>query len=152
MEAQIQEIEQKLKALNTTRLQATSVILTALAFMIESKCSTQNHAFKLCKSQREPEKCVQLGNNVTKCVDELLKQTRKTCQSSFQKYYRCLEMNNHDFKFCRDEEDKFNDCARKMGYEKKLWKENGPHEVKDSLDIERRYFQYKYHVYRNKNC
>lgn len=39
------------------------------------------------------------------------KKIGKECKSEFESYWKCLDMNNQMFMYCRDEEEPFTQCT-----------------------------------------
>lgn len=93
---------------------ATSSVLYAAAKEIGSKCKSQNRAFLECKAADEnPSACLQKGEAVQACALSVLKSAMATCESTFQKYASCLDMQisqEYLFERCRKEEKAFQDC------------------------------------------
>lgn len=93
---------------------ATSSVLYAAAKEIGSRCESQNRAYLECKAADEnPAACLKKGEAVQACALGVLKSAMATCESTFQKYASCLDMQisqEYLFERCRKEEKAFYDC------------------------------------------
>lgn len=93
---------------------ATSSVLYAAAKEIGSRCESQNRAFLECKAADEnPAACLEKGEAVQACALGVLKSAMATCESTFQKYASCLDLQisqEYLFERCRKEEKAFYDC------------------------------------------
>lgn len=109
------------------KLEPTSAPLLAAAFVIDSNCKHINDLFMKCREQSKlktgnldglyfnASPCLSLGDRVTECVTNLFdKIGSSTCQTAFNRYWRCLDMNNQNLMYCRNEEIEFHTCAKEI--------------------------------------
>lgn len=107
------------------KLEPTSAPLLAAAFVIDSNCKHINDLFMKCREQSKlntgnsdglyinASPCLSLGDRVAECVKDLFDKIGSSkCQVAFNRYWRCLDMNNQNFMYCRDEEIEFHACTR----------------------------------------
>jgi NADH dehydrogenase (ubiquinone) 1 alpha subcomplex subunit 8 len=101
----------------------TSAILTSAAFYIGQACQNTHSEFMLCKHERgqNPAHCVEEGWKVTECVYNLLRDFKKHCDSEFSQHWKCLDFNNQEFRYCRQQETQLNSCVLKnLNLERKI--------------------------------
>ena len=104
-------------------LPATSSVLTSAAFYIGQACQKYHSEFILCKHEkgRHPEQCLQQGWKVTECAYRLLSKLKEHCDSEFSKHWQCLDMNNQEYQYCREQETLLDTCIfRNMGLQRKI--------------------------------
>ncbi|KAJ1985441.1 ndufa8, NADH-ubiquinone oxidoreductase complex I 19kd subunit [Dimargaris cristalligena] len=101
---------------------ATSAILTSAAFALGAHCGEYNEDFMLCKrDSANPAHCLKEGARVTRCSIDLLTQLRANCLKELSSHWNCLELNNHEFQYCRKQERPLNQCIfSKFGYTKTI--------------------------------
>ncbi|KAG6664360.1 hypothetical protein I3843_02G075000 [Carya illinoinensis] len=86
----------------------TSAVLTASSKHIAVRCQAENVAFLKCKKQDpNPEKCLDKGRQVTRCVLGLLKDLRQKCTKEMDAYVGCLYYHTNEFDLCRKEQEAF---------------------------------------------
>ncbi|KAL3838352.1 hypothetical protein ACJIZ3_022943 [Penstemon smallii] len=86
----------------------TSAVLMAAAKHIGTKCRTENVAFLKCKKDDpNPEKCLERGRQVTRCVFHLLKDLHQSCNKELDSYAGCMYYHTNEFEFCRKEQKEF---------------------------------------------
>lgn len=96
---------------------ATSAPLLAASFLIDAHCGQLNDMYMACRQQQEapfsdPRPCFPSGVMLEVCVDDLFGRIRNSCQETFERYWRCLDMNNQMFMYCREEEQALQACTR----------------------------------------
>lgn len=108
---------------------ATSAVLLAAAFVIEDACKPVNDKFMICKNKTEdPADCVPAGESVQQCVNSVYRShsyalvcpyfcrferiKKSPCQPLFERFWKCLDMNNQNFIYCREEEQAFHQCVK----------------------------------------
>ncbi|KAI9140803.1 hypothetical protein BKA69DRAFT_1077814 [Paraphysoderma sedebokerense] len=101
---------------------ATSAPLLSASFFIGAKCKEYNEDFMLCKNENpDPKACLKEGRKVTRCAIDLLKRLKANCASEYEAHWKCLDVRNQEFQFCRNEERKLNECVfDKLGLEKHI--------------------------------
>ncbi|KAG7576260.1 CHCH domain [Arabidopsis thaliana x Arabidopsis arenosa] len=86
----------------------TSAVLTASAKHIGMRCMPENMAFLKCKkNDPNPEKCLEKGRDVTRCVLGLLKDLHQRCPKEMDAYVGCMYYYTNEFDLCRKEQDAF---------------------------------------------
>ncbi|KAB2599478.1 NADH dehydrogenase [ubiquinone] 1 alpha subcomplex subunit 8-B-like [Pyrus ussuriensis x Pyrus communis] len=76
----------------------TSAVLTA----------AENVAFLKCKKKDpNPDKCLDKGRQVTRCVLTLLKDLHQSCTKEMDAYVGCMYYNTNEFDLCRTEQEEF---------------------------------------------
>ncbi|XP_004296780.1 PREDICTED: NADH dehydrogenase [ubiquinone] 1 alpha subcomplex subunit 8-B [Fragaria vesca subsp. vesca] len=86
----------------------TSAVLTSAAKHIQFRCQEENVAFLKCKKKdANPEKCLDQGRQVTRCVLSLLKDLHQRCTKEMDEYVGCMYYNTNEFDLCRKEQEKF---------------------------------------------
>ncbi|GMP92606.1 hypothetical protein CsSME_00042761 [Camellia sinensis var. sinensis] len=84
---------------------ATSAVLMASAKHIEINCKGENIAFLKCKKDDpNPEKCLDKGHQVTRCVFGLLKDLHQRCTKEMDAYAGCMYYHTNEFDLCRKEQ------------------------------------------------
>lgn len=138
-------------------LQASSAPLAAASFVIEDACSPINDFFMLCKAKcPDPFSCLPLGLAVKQCVRRVLQRIEASpCAPQFVDFWHCLDYNSQMLMYCREEEEKFYQCAAQNGLGKKrLWRGDSalhPAGFKEPGEFpEKDNFWYKWHVYNYK--
>lgn len=112
---------------DTNKSEPTSAPLLAAAFVIDSHCKHANDLFMKCREQAKLQTgnvdglhintgpCLSLGKRVKECVSDVFDKIGSSkCQIAFNRYWRCLDVNNHNFMYCRDEEIEFHACAKEQ--------------------------------------
>lgn len=86
----------------------TSSVLMASSKHIASKCRSENVAFLKCKKKDpNPEKCLDKGQEVTRCVLSLLKSLHQRCTKEMEAYAGCMYYYTNEFDLCRKEQQEF---------------------------------------------
>lgn len=86
----------------------TSAVLMASAKHIEINCRGENIAFLKCKKDEpNPEKCLDKGHQVTRCVFGLLKDLHQRCTKEMDAYVGCMYYYTDEFDLCRKEQKEF---------------------------------------------
>ncbi|TQD71126.1 hypothetical protein C1H46_043282 [Malus baccata] len=86
----------------------TSAVLTAAAKHIQFSCQAENVAFLKCKKKDpNPDKCIDKGRQVTRCVLTLLKDLHQRCTKEMDAYVGCMYYNTNEFDLCRTEQEEF---------------------------------------------
>ncbi|XP_059636960.1 NADH dehydrogenase [ubiquinone] 1 alpha subcomplex subunit 8-B-like isoform X2 [Cornus florida] len=86
----------------------TSSVLMASSKHIATKCKSENVAFLKCKKDdSNPEKCLDKGQQVTRCVLGLLKDLRQKCTKEMDAYAGCMYYHTNEFELCRKEQKEF---------------------------------------------
>ncbi|KAK4267750.1 hypothetical protein QN277_024490 [Acacia crassicarpa] len=86
----------------------TSAVLMAASKHIGFKCQSENLDFLRCKKKDpNPEKCLDKGQEVTRCVLNLLKDLHKKCTKEMDEYVGCMYYYTNEFEMCRKEQQAF---------------------------------------------
>ncbi|GAA0167806.1 hypothetical protein Leryth_003776 [Lithospermum erythrorhizon] len=86
----------------------TSAVLMSASKHIATKCREENVAFLKCKkNDANPEKCLDKGQQVTRCVLSLLKDLHQTCKGEMDAYAGCMYYHTNEFEMCRKEQQAF---------------------------------------------
>ncbi|XP_074343508.1 NADH dehydrogenase [ubiquinone] 1 alpha subcomplex subunit 8-B-like [Apium graveolens] len=86
----------------------TSAVLMASSKHIASRCRDANVAFLKCKkTDANPDKCLDKGQQVTRCVLGLLKDLHQSCTKEMDSYAGCMYYNTDEFELCRKEQKEF---------------------------------------------
>ncbi|XP_074312488.1 NADH dehydrogenase [ubiquinone] 1 alpha subcomplex subunit 8-B-like [Silene latifolia] len=86
----------------------TSSVLMAASKQIGIRCRNENVAFLKCKKKdADPEKCLDKGRDVTRCVFSLLKDLHQKCNKEMDEYSRCMYYHTNEFELCRKEQEAF---------------------------------------------
>ncbi|KAK4775758.1 hypothetical protein SAY87_023719 [Trapa incisa] len=86
----------------------TSSVLMASSKHIGSRCHSENVAFLKCKKKDpNPEKCLDNGREVTRCVLGLLKDIHQKCTKQMDDYVGCMYYYTNEFDMCRKEQEAF---------------------------------------------
>ncbi|KAJ4955251.1 hypothetical protein NE237_012034 [Protea cynaroides] len=86
----------------------TSSVLMASSKHIATKCRIENMAFLNCKKKDpNPEKCLDKGQEVTRCVLSLLKGLHQSCTKEMDAYAGCMYYHTNEFELCRKEQQEF---------------------------------------------
>ncbi|KAK6913829.1 CHCH protein [Dillenia turbinata] len=86
----------------------TSAVLMASSKHIDIKCRAENIAFLKCKQKdQNPEKCLDKGHEVTRCVLTLLKSLHQRCTKEMDAYAGCMYYHTNEFEMCRKEQQAF---------------------------------------------
>ncbi|KAJ1916583.1 ndufa8, NADH-ubiquinone oxidoreductase complex I 19kd subunit [Mycoemilia scoparia] len=111
---------------------ATGAPLKSASYFIGGVCQEYNEDFMLCKAEnRDPEHCLKEGRKVTRCAASVLSKIKANCAEEFEAHWKCLDVNNQEFKSCRKQERVFNECIfTKLG-----WKKTIPGAPKDQVPI-----------------
>ncbi|KAJ1656976.1 ndufa8, NADH-ubiquinone oxidoreductase complex I 19kd subunit [Dispira simplex] len=107
---------------NVPEVGATSAVLTSASFALGAHCQKYNNDFMACKGENDdPAHCLKEGARVTRCSIDLLTKLREKCRPELTKHWNCLELNNHDLFYCRQEETPLNQCIfEHFGYKKEI--------------------------------
>ncbi|KAK9123541.1 hypothetical protein Sjap_013143 [Stephania japonica] len=75
---------------------------------IATKCRSENLAFINCKKKDpNPEKSLEKGREVTRCVLHLLKDLHQRCTKEMDAYAGCMYYYTNEFDLCRKEQQEF---------------------------------------------
>ncbi|GAB2221434.1 hypothetical protein Droror1_Dr00012612 [Drosera rotundifolia] len=86
----------------------TSASLMASSKHIGLRCSGENAAFLRCKKKDpNPEKCLDKGQEVTRCVFGLLRDLHQKCTKEMDAYVGCMYYHTNEFDLCRKEQEEF---------------------------------------------
>ncbi|POO02369.1 CHCH [Trema orientale] len=86
----------------------TSAVLMASSKQISVKCQAENVAFLKCKKKDpNPEKCLDKGQQVTRCVLGLLRDLHQRCTKEMDAYVGCMYYHTNEFDLCRKEQQAF---------------------------------------------
>ncbi|KAK1390518.1 CHCH domain-containing protein [Heracleum sosnowskyi] len=86
----------------------TSAVLMSASKHIATRCRSENVAFLKCKkNDPNPEKCLEKGQQVTRCVLGLLKDLHQSCTKEMDAYAGCMYYNTDEFERCRKEQQDF---------------------------------------------
>ncbi|OAY27830.1 NADH dehydrogenase [ubiquinone] 1 alpha subcomplex subunit 8-B isoform X2 [Manihot esculenta] len=86
----------------------TSAVLTASSKHISTRCLQENVSFLKCKKKdANPEKCLDKGQEVTRCVLGLLKDLHQKCTKEMDAYVGCMYYHTNEFDLCRKEQQAF---------------------------------------------
>ncbi|KAK4728653.1 hypothetical protein AABB24_034868 [Solanum stoloniferum] len=86
----------------------TSAVLMSASKHIDIRCRSENVAYLKCKKDDpNPEKCLQKGQQVTRCVLSLLKDLHQKCNKEMDAYAGCMYYNTNEFEMCRNEQKDF---------------------------------------------
>ncbi|KAG6757022.1 hypothetical protein POTOM_037323 [Populus tomentosa] len=86
----------------------TSAVLTASSKHIATRCFPENVEFLKCKKKDpNPEKCLDKGQQVTRCVLGLLKDLHQKCTNEMDAYVGCMYYHTNEFDLCRKEQQAF---------------------------------------------
>ncbi|KAL6971376.1 hypothetical protein U1Q18_031053 [Sarracenia purpurea var. burkii] len=86
----------------------TSAVLMASAKHIGTRCRAENFSFLKCKKEDpNPEKCLDKGRQVTRCVLSLLKELHQRCTKEMDAYAGCMYYYTNEFELCRKEQREF---------------------------------------------
>lgn len=99
--------------LQTPELGLSSGPLTSLSFYFAKYCKDYSEDFMLCKNETtDPRHCLKEGRRVTRCAIDLVNQVSKSCKPEWESHWNCLDMHNHHFWECREEERGFGACLK----------------------------------------
>ncbi|CAK9161903.1 unnamed protein product [Ilex paraguariensis] len=65
------------------------------------------HSDEMQKDDPNPEKCLDKGHQVTRCVLRLLKDLHQRCTKEMDAYAACLYDHTNEFELCRKEQKEF---------------------------------------------
>ncbi|KAK1278963.1 NADH dehydrogenase [ubiquinone] 1 alpha subcomplex subunit 8-A [Acorus gramineus] len=86
----------------------TSAVLMSASKHISTRCRSENMAFIACKKKdANPEKCLDKGADVTRCVFSLLKDLHHRCTKEMDAYAGCMYYRTNEFDLCREEQKAF---------------------------------------------
>ncbi|KAI4354923.1 hypothetical protein L6164_003746 [Bauhinia variegata] len=86
----------------------TSSVLMAASKHIDIRCRSENVEFLKCKKKDpNPEKCLDKGREVTRCVLGLLRDLHQKCTKEMDAYAGCMYYNTNEFDLCRKEQQAF---------------------------------------------
>ncbi|KAL7598157.1 NADH dehydrogenase [ubiquinone] 1 alpha subcomplex subunit 8-B-like [Lactuca sativa] len=86
----------------------TSAVLMSASKHIAGRCRGENLAFLKCKKDDpNPEKCLDKGSQVTRCVMSLLKDLHQKCTKEMDAYAGCMYHNTDEFELCRKQQKDF---------------------------------------------
>ncbi|CAO2813403.1 unnamed protein product [Amaranthus hypochondriacus] len=86
----------------------TSAVLMASSKHIGFRCRDENVAFLKCKKKDpNPEKCLDKGQQVTRCVFSLLRDLHQKCTKEMDAYGHCMYYHTNEFDLCRKEQEAF---------------------------------------------
>lgn len=91
----------------------SSAPLESMSFYFAKYCSDYVADFMLCKNEStDPKHCLKEGRRVTRCAIDLASKLNERCGSEWKAHWSCLDMKNHHFWQCRDEEKVFSRCVK----------------------------------------
>ncbi|OMH83753.1 NADH-ubiquinone oxidoreductase [Zancudomyces culisetae] len=107
---------------NTPELGLTSAPLKSVAFFLGAVCKDKTDDFMLCKQDNnDPKACLSQGKQVTDCGIEVVNKVKQHCADSFANHWKCLDLNNQEYKSCRPQERTFNECIfTSLGWQKTI--------------------------------
>ncbi|XP_061347956.1 NADH dehydrogenase [ubiquinone] 1 alpha subcomplex subunit 8-B [Gastrolobium bilobum] len=86
----------------------TSAVLMASSKHIGTRCHAENIEFLKCKKKDpNPEKCLDKGREVTRCVLGLLRDLHQKCTKEMDDYVGCMYYHTNEFDLCRKEQQEF---------------------------------------------
>ncbi|XLU82425.1 hypothetical protein S245_005845, partial [Arachis hypogaea] len=86
----------------------TSSVLMAASKHIGVRCQAENVEFLKCKKKdQNPEKCLDKGRDVTRCVLGLLRDLHQKCTKEMDDYVGCMYYRTNEFDMCRKEQQAF---------------------------------------------
>ncbi|XP_038906805.1 NADH dehydrogenase [ubiquinone] 1 alpha subcomplex subunit 8-B [Benincasa hispida] len=86
----------------------TSAVLMSSSKHIANRCRLENVAYLQCKQKDpNPEKCLDKGHQVTRCVLSLLKDLHQRCTKEMDAYVGCMYYHTNEFDLCRKEQETF---------------------------------------------
>ncbi|KAI4304122.1 hypothetical protein MLD38_039676 [Melastoma candidum] len=86
----------------------TSAVLMASSKHMATRCYVENVEFLKCKKKDpNPEKCLEQGRQVTRCVLSLLKDLHQKCTKEMDGYVGCMYYSTNEFDLCRKEQQTF---------------------------------------------
>ncbi|CAM8988294.1 hypothetical protein QQ045_006417 [Rhodiola kirilowii] len=86
----------------------TSAVMMASSKHIGMRCFQENVEFLKCKKKdANPEKCLDKGQQVTRCVLSLLKDLHQRCTKEMDAYAGCMYYHTNEFDMCRKEQEVF---------------------------------------------
>jgi hypothetical protein len=93
---------------------STSAPLIASSFILEQDCRGTNDAYILCRNANDdPASCETLAHAVLECTRRSFDRVAASpCRMLFERFWRCLDVNNQDFIYCRSEELSFEACTK----------------------------------------
>lgn len=143
-------------------MEVTSVPLTAGAFYLDEQCRQINDVFMRCRNNsnnKDISECLTQLQMVLDCTANVFGSIGKSnCVTKWQSYCQCLDRNNLNYIYCRDEERLLDRCLVDEGViskGKRLWKTNGPYSSMDPFKPanhrpEDGVWQYMWHVWKHK--
>jgi NADH dehydrogenase (ubiquinone) 1 alpha subcomplex subunit 8 len=136
--------------------QATSSPLLASSFALQSACKSFNDQFVACRYKHaNPAACQAYAQDVLNCATRFHEHVKESpCNKLFGQFWKCLDMNQQNFIYCRREEFDFHDCVEEyFGWEKRLWKGTCPEEgLKEKYERpELDSWKFRYHAWSYKN-
>ncbi|KCV70428.1 hypothetical protein H696_02771 [Fonticula alba] len=93
--------------------QVTSSPLMASAFYIGEYCMQQNTKFMTCHENNPNiavDKCIDESVEVVKCASEIMNKVNAYCSDEFFRYWKCIDLNNQSFRYCRQEQNVLDTC------------------------------------------
>ncbi|XP_054781428.1 NADH dehydrogenase [ubiquinone] 1 alpha subcomplex subunit 8-B-like [Prosopis cineraria] len=86
----------------------TSAVLMASSKHIGIRCHSENVEFLKCKkNDPNPDKCLDKGREVTRCVLGLLRDLHQKCTKEMDEYVGCMYYHTNEFDLCRKEQQTF---------------------------------------------
>ncbi|KXN71091.1 NADH dehydrogenase, alpha subcomplex, subunit 8 [Conidiobolus coronatus NRRL 28638] len=93
---------------------ATSAPLLSASFFLGEYCRPYFEDFMLSKAENpDPAHSLKEGRKVTRCATDFLAKLKEKCGDEYEAHWKCLDVNNHEFYYCRPVEKKFNSCVLK---------------------------------------
>ncbi|MCD7450465.1 hypothetical protein HAX54_006535 [Datura stramonium] len=87
-------------------------IPTSASKHIETRCRSENMAFLRCKKlDPNPEKCLDKGREVTRCVLGLLKDLHERCTIEMDASAGCMYYNTNEYEMRRKEQKEFEEAC-----------------------------------------
>jgi NADH dehydrogenase (ubiquinone) 1 alpha subcomplex subunit 8 len=141
------------------KVAATSAILHAASHSLFKSCRPHYDLYMSCRQQTaipSPALCSSLARAVIHCANSHFAALKaSTCQPCFRRFWRCLDNNDQNVIYCREEERAFYECVRGVeGREvRELWRGQGPEGgVKErAVGAEEERWRFRNHVWWHKN-
>lgn len=93
---------------------ATTAPLISASYYIGARCQPYNDDFMLCQQEangKGPIDCLKEGRRVTRCAASVIKDLNENCSKEFRLHWRCLGLNNLEYKDCRTLEKLLDSCV-----------------------------------------
>ena len=105
---------------NSSMVMATSAVLSAATHILFGQCRTQFDSFMGCRSALDPtrsttpaERCTDLAQSCITCSQKVYQKLAESpCRDLFRKFWRCLDNNDQNRIYCREDEREFYACTK----------------------------------------